>query len=462
MKHPRNIAGACFSAALLAANGGVWAGATPPSGARGLPSLAYARVPASVRPLLSESPIYTFQGGSDGGSPYAGLLAGKNGTLFYGTTFEGGAKGDYGTAFELSSTGTKTILYTFQGAPDAANPQAGLTAGKNGVLFGDTDYGGDRTVCPKTPSSPGGCGTVYELSPSGSGYTERVIYSFQYGNDGAGPVGSILVAKNGELYGTTVRGGGSSACAANGGGCGTVFKLTPSGSRYAETVLYRFQGGSDGAGPRGTLIADSKGALYGTTFYGGNGACSDPSGFTGCGTAFKLTPSGSSYSESLIYNFQGGVTDGLGPRSALLAGKDGALYGTTTRGGSGDAGIVFSLARSGSSYVEHILYSFSGPDGFAPADENGLYADNSGDLYGTTQSGGVSKCECGTVFELKPSGSGYAESVLHSFKGGSDGEDPRGSLVAGAGGTLYGTTFSGAKKIHGCTSGCGVVFEVSP
>lgn len=411
-----------------------------------------------LRPSTQESVIYTFLGGTDGGSPYAGLLARATGD-FYGTTWTGGSgpSGGYGTVFKMSSSGTESVLYSFQGGADAANPQAGLTAGKKGVLYGSTVYGGGAALCA------GGCGAVFELTPSGSGYKERVLYAFQGGNDGAAPVAGIL-SESGALYGTTVEGGGATTCTAGVGGCGVVFKLTPSGSGYTQTVLYSFKGGSDGAGPRGTLMADNAGALYGTTYYGGRGTCSDPSGFSGCGTAFKLTPSGTGYTESVLHSFQGGTKDGAYPRSALVAGKSGALYGATMRGGiggGGGSGTVFKLMPKGAGYRERVLYFFQGsPDGAVPVDENGLYSDSNGTLYGTTIAGGKASCGCGTVFRLAVSGSGYVEAILHSFKGGSDGADPRGRLAADSAGTLYGTTFGGAKRA--CSSGCGVVYKVSP
>ncbi len=424
-----------------------------PGGGAGMPPSAVSWASANKPSLTQESVIYTFQGGSDGGNPFAGLLARSR--ELYGTTFSGGTgpSGGNGTVFKLSPSGTKSILYTFQGGTDAANPQAGLIR-KNGVLYGDTDYGGGATQCT------GGCGAVFALTPSGSAYTERVIYAFQGGSDGASPVGGLLSDASGALYGTTVDGGGATACTGLTPGCGTVFKLTPSGSNYTETVLHSFQGGSDGAGPRGTLIADNTGALYGTTYYGGSGTCSDPSGFTGCGTAFKLTPSGSGYIESVIYNFQGGTNDGANPRSALLR-KNGALYGATTHGGAHGAGTVFEL--TGSSYTERVLYSFlGGRDGRSPSDEDGLRADSNGALYGTTTFGGVAVCVagCGTVFKLTPSGSNYTETVLHRFQGPGDGKNPRGSVTAGVAGALYGTTSGGAN--HACSGGCGTVFKVAP
>lgn len=409
------------------------------------------REPVRIAPA-NEGVLYTFQGKTDGGSPYGGLLAANDGDL-YGTTWDGTAKNDYGTVFRLTPSGSKTLLYTFQGGTDAANPQAGVIAGKNGVLFGNTVYGGGSAACT------GGCGTVYELTPNGSGYGERVLHAFQGGSDGAGAVGPLLL-DGGSLYGATVDGGGSSNCTGPSGftGCGTVYELSPSASGYTENVVYSFQGENDGSGPRGKLVAYN-GAIYGTTYAGGNGtACTG-----GCGTVFKLKRSGSAYIESIVYNFQGGANDGSGPRSGLVV-KHGSLVGVTGRGGGANAGTVFELTHSGSRYSEHVLYSFGAngkTDGAVPTDENGLYVDAAGDLYGTTIAGGNAACACGTIFKLTPAGSGYAESILYSFKG-SDGNDPRAAPVADAGGTLYGTTFSGAKKVKGCTSGCGVVYSVSP
>jgi uncharacterized repeat protein (TIGR03803 family) len=389
------------------------------------------------------------------------LLSGKDSEL-YGTTYAGGTTGA-GTVFKVSPSGTESVVYTFQGGNDGESPQAGLVEGKNGDLYGDTDFGGSTSLC-----NGHGCGTVYELTPKGSGYAERVLYAFQRGSDGGGPVASLLIDKKGALYGTTVHGGGGTACTPSIIGCGTVFKLTPAGSGYTETILYSFQGGSDGAIPTDALIADSKGALYGTTSYGGGGACSSGSLASGCGTAFKLTPSGSGYAETLLYSFKGGSDDGAAPRAALHAGKNGVLYGTTQQGGAKNGagkGTVFELTPSGSGYTERVLYSFKGgTDGADPDDGPGLYADANGALYSTTAAGGgASACKagCGTVFKLTPTGSNYAETVIYSFQDrGGDGATPYGSVIADRTGALYGTTFSGANRK--CAKGCGVVFRVSP
>jgi uncharacterized repeat protein (TIGR03803 family) len=403
---------------------------------------------SKITPLRLERVLYSFKGGNDGANPYGGLLAGTSG-VFYGTTSAGGTSGD-GTVFELTPSG-KVTLYSFKGGNDGATPLSGLVAA-GGVLYGTTESGGGASSCS------GGCGTVYALTPSGSGSTERVLYAFAGGSDGAYPVGGLLIDKNGALYGTTQAGGGSSSCtqASEAVGCGTVFKLTPSGSSYSESVLYAFQGGNDGSQPESTLIADKSGALYGTTEWGGGTSCS-VSGSSGCGAAFKLTPSGSVYTESIIYRFQGGSQDGSNPRSALLAGESGALYGATLSGGAQSAGTVYELTPSGSTYTEDVIHSFSVKNGGDPSDENGLVADSSGNLYGTTTVGGRRACSCGTVFKLTHSAHPrWVEKQIYAFAGSrfhGDGSTPYGSVVIDSTGHLYGMTYAGG------ASHAGIIFE---
>jgi hypothetical protein len=419
---------------------------------------------STVHTLGHSDVVYIFKGGRDGGVPYANLLAGSNGE-FYGTTNRGGGAAfctaGCGTVFGVSPTGTEKVLYRFQGGNDGLGAEAGLSAGNGGVLFGTTDYGGGATFCDL------GCGTVFELTPSGSRYTERIVYAFQGAADGAIPSGNLLIDKNGALYGTTDLGGGSTKCVgvpSAPGGCGTVFKLTPSGSKYTETILHRFQAGREGALPADGLIADTSGALYGTTQYGGGATgCTSASGTSGCGTVFKLTPSHSGYIESVLYSFRGGTSDGSQPRSALSRGNGSTkqLYGTTVNGGgSGCGGLgcgtVFEVGTSGG---ERVLYSFGAVsgDGVQPRDQNGLYADSNGAFYGTTPIGDSAKTRCGTVFRLTPAGSGYTESILYSFQGArrGDGCRPYASLTESAG-TLYGTASEGGLRRND-----GIVFQLS-
>jgi uncharacterized repeat protein (TIGR03803 family) len=205
--------------------------------------------------------LHSFGQGSDGRSPVAGLIFDASGNL-YGTTLGGGAN-EKGTVFKLSPSGSETVLYSFTGGSDGGAPYAGLIFDSSGNLYGTTSDGGNPADCDSS-----GCGTVFKLTPSGS---ETVLHSFTGGSDGGDPYAGLIFDASGNVYGTTESGFSS----------GTVFKVTPSGS---ETVLHKFAGGSDGGNPGAGLIADASGNLYGTT---GDG------GADGYGTVFKVTPSGS-------------------------------------------------------------------------------------------------------------------------------------------------------------------------
>jgi uncharacterized repeat protein (TIGR03803 family) len=410
--------------------------------------------------------LYAFGAAPDAEAPFAELLPGSNGD-FYGTAVGGGLTsvgGNYseGAVFEISSTGKEKVLYEFQGGADGVGPQAGLIADAKGNLYGTTDYGGGASPCAL------GCGAVFELQPNGSTFSERVLYAFQGGNDGEIPLGTLLLGKNGVLYGTTAEGGSGSCDIASGTtGCGTVFALTPSGSTYTEKIIYNFKGGSDGESPRGSLIADKKGILYGTTLNGGNtnSLClADGSGKTSCGVVFSLTPSGH---EKILYKFKGGASDGANSRSALLAGPNGAFFGVTLHGGRANvtgSGTAFEMTKAGTKYTDRVIHAFCSAsncsDGAGPGGSLGLRSDSSGNLYGTTVGGGDYTCGCGTVFRLSRSGSSYNLTTLHAFVG-PDGETPHDSVTFYKK-TLYGTAFAGGSSSSACTYGCGTVFKVTP
>jgi uncharacterized repeat protein (TIGR03803 family) len=273
-----------------------------------------------------ETVLHSFAGGSDGADPEAGLIADEQGAL-YGTTFAGGSSNN-GTVFKLTphangrTDWTKAVLYSFCSQPscsDGAVPIAGLIADDSGALYGTTSGGG-----------AGSNGTVFKLTPPA--WTETVLYNFcsqPSCSDGVGPVAGLIADKSGALYGTTHAGGSS--------GNGTVFKLTP--PAWTETVLYSFLGGSDGGAPRAGLIADEQDTLYGTTTGGG---------IANNGTVFKLTPptkGQSAWKETVLHRFcsQPGCSDGSGPVAGLTADERGVLYGTTGGGGSSGVGTVFNL-----------------------------------------------------------------------------------------------------------------------
>ena len=378
--------------------------------------------------------LYDFTGES-GARPNAGLTVGPKGAasgVLYGTTPRGGENGD-GVVFAVSTSGRHRVLYSFGGKPDGEEPDAGLIK-VNGKLYGTTYAGGGGSECENFDGEDIGCGTVFEVSPSG---TERVLYRFKGDTDGAHPL-AALVAVNGAFYGTTSGGGGSGCKAGAAVGCGTVFEVSASGT---ERVLYRFKGGSDGSYPKAGLTAIGN-ALYGTTLAGGNQSCDFL--HPGCGTVFDVV----SGEYHLLHAFKGGA-DGARPSGGFVA-LNGVLYGMTGFGDDNNHGTVFEISPSGK---ERVLYRFQGsPDGAGPraslSVRNGL-------LYGTTESGGNG--DSGTVFEVSTSGK---ERILYSFEGPPDGQHPRGSLVS-VKDILYGMTPFGGKSSF-CPHGCGIVFKLSP
>jgi uncharacterized repeat protein (TIGR03803 family) len=338
---------------------------------------------------VRETVLYSF-----GRGQFPNFVTYVNGAL-YGTTSYGGPDG-VGTIFRITASGVESVLHVFHGR-DGIYPTS-LTD-VNGVFYGTTISGGTN-----------GGGTIFRIDPSGA---FRVLYNFAGGSDGLAP-NSALINVDGVLYGTTDQGG--IVGAGQEFGNGTVFKITTSG---VESVLYRFAGGSDGSLPLAGLT-NVNGVLYGTTSFGGGRGCS--SAGEGCGTVFKVTTSGT---ESVIYRFAGG-SDGEEPQ-ASLTNVDGVLYGTTVYGGKDDGkrcvlgcGTVFKMTPSG---TESVLHRFGGRgDGMIPAAN---LIDVNGVLYGTTDYGGGAKSD-GTVFSITTSG---VESVLYSFAGGSDGAYADASLI---------------------------------
>jgi uncharacterized repeat protein (TIGR03803 family) len=368
----------------------------------------------------SYSVVYSFAGVPDDGSdPTSGLVLDAQGNL-YGTTYAGGTAG-VGTVFKIDATGKETVLHNFAGlgGGDGANPYAGLVLDAQGNLYGTTANGGDP-ACRK-----GGCGTVFKVDTSGN---ETVLYSFRLpGLDGAFPRADLLLDAQGNLYGTTFRGGAH--------GTGTVFTVDTTGNEAALFSFNEFSGVGDS--PHAGLVWDAQGSLYGTTELGG---CRCPSGY---GTVFTVDTTGN---ETVLYRF-GGSPDGSNPLAGLVLDAQGNLYGTTWRGGSDGDGTVFKLDASGN---ETVLYSFTGKSGFAPYGD--LVLDALGNLYGTTTRGGAHSS--GTVFKVDASGN---ETVLHGFTGkNGDGAVPYAGLVMDGQGNLYGTTSRGG------ADGFGTVFKLTP
>jgi uncharacterized repeat protein (TIGR03803 family) len=319
---------------------------------------------------------------------------------------------------------TYSVLYNFgSGAADPLTPgySGMIVQGQDGNLYSTSPRGNAGDIC---------CGTVFKITPAG---VVSVLYYFEGQSDGDFPQGGLSLGNDGNFYGTTFETGA--------GGAGTVFKITPSGTL---TTLYSFTGGSDGGTPYAPPIEGIDGNFYGTTTVGGTGTgC----GSAGCGTIYKVTPSG-------VFKVlhQIALSEGNLPRAPLVQGSDGNFYGTTEFGTSCNCGTVFKITPAGKLSV---LYAFDVTHGSNPIGP--LIQGADGNFYGTTQGGGASFA--GEVFKITPSGS---LTVLYSMNGTTDGSQPYGSLVLGSDGNFYGTNAFGGTVNSSCSDGCGTVFEVTP
>ena len=341
------------------------------------------------------------------------------------------------------------VLHSFGSGTDGINPSANLIFDAAGNLYGTTTYGGIHT-CTDYDGKPG-CGTVFELSPrEDGGWTETVLHSFGRGTDGTLPSAGLVSDSAGNLYGTTSAGGIHDNCPYfYYDTCGTVFELSPrEDGGWAETVLHSFGNGSDGQTPTGSLIFDAAGNLYGTTNYGGiHGA--------GTVFELSPRQNGG-WTETVLHSFGDGEKDGTYPTAGLIFDAVGNLYGTTWDGGIRGYGAVFELSPREGGWTETVLYSFGQKyivsDGQWP--ETGLVIDAAGNLYGTTINGGIhligcNPSACGTVFKLSPNeDGGWTETLLHSFGGGTDGKFPGVNLIFDAAGNLYGTTDRGGIHLY--------------
>jgi uncharacterized repeat protein (TIGR03803 family) len=323
----------------------------------------------------------------------------------------------------------ENVIYYFNGQ-DGANPYNGVIL-KGGNLYGVT-YGGGLY----------GSGTVFELAPNGTAWTETVLYNFTGGADGSLPFADLTFDNAGNFYGTTLYGG------THGGG--VVFELSPtSQGGWAETVLISFPltRNLQSVGPNSVIFKGGK--LYGSINFGGT---------HGYGAVFELFPTKVGWTKSILYNFAGG-SDGGNPSGRMAFDAAGNLYGTAESAGVGFGarGLVFELTPLNGSWTRAVLYTFQccNGDGLVPS---GLTIDHAGNLYGTTSQGGTGICAgfngCGTVWELSLSGTTWVETVLHEFAGGSDGNWPNSNLLVDRSG-IFGTT-------RGLISGDTTVFHLKP
>lgn len=365
-----------------------------------MPAFALALVCALTAAMQStQAQTYTvldnFTHGLDGGDPNTGLTMDRAGNL-YGTTdnggYTGGACAGYGGCggvfrmVQKNGSWVLTPLYDFQAGDDGYFPQANVTIGPDGAVYGTTLFGGG-TGCTLDE----GCGTIFKLTPPASvchaalcSWTETVLYRFSQAPDGiSSPWGGVTFDAAGNLYGMAFN-GGAGTCTST--GCGVIYKLTPSGGGWTFSVIYNFTGGNDGERPISTLIADRAGNFYGTAAYGGE---------HGSGTVFELIRSGAGWSFKTLYSFGDGSDGGI-PTAGVVMDSAGNLYGDNTNGGPYFSGVVYELSPSAGSWNFSVIAT---PMGGLEAP---LTLDSAGNLYGTTYEGGV--YQLGLVFELTPSG----------------------------------------------------------
>jgi uncharacterized repeat protein (TIGR03803 family) len=400
--------------------------------------VATALLVSSSAGAQQEMVLHSFNGPGDAGLPAGGLVMDKAGNLYGMSTF-GGEYG-VGAVYELSAHGNEHVLYSFNpNVGDGGEPEGSLIFDDHGNLYGATNAGGS-----------GLSGTVFELTPQGGGlWSERILHSFKPNPpDGYQPYAGLVFDKAGNLYGTTSE-GGSGPCSH---GCGVVYELSPkAGGVWAAKVIYSFNGfPTDGQTPAASLVVDAAGNLYGTTVAGGTVSQYQS------GTVFELSPNGSGgWTEKILHSFSATGTEGYNLDGSVALDSTGNIYSTTNSGGSYGYGTLFELSPSAGGWTETILHNFGAAgDGRTP--ESGVIFDASGNLYGTVSVDGDNSKgpNYGSVYEMSPSADGiWNESILFSFDG-NDGYAPNFGVILDSQGNLYGTTE------YGGVYSSGTVFEI--
>jgi uncharacterized repeat protein (TIGR03803 family) len=379
-------------------------------------SIGLVMAAAVVLPATAQTftPLHEFKGNPDGAFPRGPLVQDANGNL-YGTTTGGGGVSE-GTVFKLDTAGHESVLLSFNNV-NGLLPASGVILDVAGNLYGTADGG------------PGGAGVLFRLDKNGNA-TNFHVFQGGFDSEAGVPAGGVITDEAGNFYGATLAGGLGPFP-----GFGTVYRVDPTGN---FTVLYKFHGNPDGAGPQGPLVRDADGNLYGAAVEGGT---------KNKGTVFKIDRNGNL---TVLHNFRGG-RDGSGPQGGLLMDNAGNLYGSAIKGGDSSSGTVFEITNIGRFKR---LYSFTGgSDGNSP--NGGLVRDPDGNIYGTTQSG-PNQDFLGTVFKLSRT---RTLTVLHTFEGLEDGAVPLSGLIRDSAGNLYGTAFKNflIQPVQG-----GSVFKIKP
>lgn len=382
--------------------------------------------------------LHNFSNGSDGGLPVAGLTLDAAGNL-YGTTFRGGYSGGDGQCFANGCGIVFKMRHTGSGWLFA--PLYTFMGNGDGRNPGATVTIGSNGILYGTASASyeTGCGVIYDLRFPASAprsvlapWNETVLYTMDHTN-GCAIYSPVIFDQAGNLYGT----------ASNGGGVGSVYELTPSAGTWTAKRLHEFLT-SDGAFPGyGALIFDLAGNLYGTTSGGGS---------NGAGVVYELTPSNSGWTDTTLYSFLNGA-DGGYPEGGVIMAAAGNLYGATTSGGAGGGGTVYQLLPYGGLYAFNLLASL-----YSTHQSGGTWSsltmDAAGNLYGTTLEGG--SYQQGSVFKLTPAGDSWTFSTVHDFSCATDGCGVYGSVSFDAAGNMYGTASGGGAR------GYGTVWEITP
>jgi len=385
---------------------------------------------AAVAQAQTYSVIHNFAGGPDGALPYAGVTL-HGGNLF-GTTSLGGLGN--GSVYELVRSGSNWVnipLSSLSGG--GSEPTARVVFSPDGKLYSTTSRGGSQDA-----------GQIFSLTPWASicptlscSWRQDLVHQFQDRPDGANPwYGDLIFDQQGNMYGATQAGGQNFT--------GTVFEVTRSGNTYTEKVLYSFPNNFKEGTPRGGVIMDGSGNLFGTA-----------SGFVyNAGKVFELSfMPGVGWVETDLYKFQNG-DDGGDAEAGLIMDGMGNLYGATAVGGSAGGGTVFELSPSGSSWTFKVLYSLSGPGNENCGPHASLSMDAAGNLYGTTFCDGANGY--GSIFKLAKTQNGWTYTTLHDFADDGGGIDPSSNVTIDTDGTLYGTTSGGG------THNAGIVWQIKP